>query len=81
MKRGSRISFSYPASKTLKHHHLGVAVFTGISGSFEMEWVAAFGWNWWQLWTGIRNALQGIKNCLIDATPPVLISKTPLLIP
>jgi len=54
MKRGSRISFSYPASKTLKHHHLGVAVFTGISGSFEMEWVAAFGWNWWQLWTGIR---------------------------
>jgi hypothetical protein len=19
-----------------------------------MEWVAAFVWNWWQLWTGIR---------------------------
>jgi hypothetical protein len=32
-----------------------VAVFTGISGSFEMEWVAAFVWNWWQLWTGIRS--------------------------
>jgi hypothetical protein len=20
-----------------------------------MEWVAAFVWNWWQLWTGIRS--------------------------
>jgi hypothetical protein len=31
-----------------------VAAFTGIGGSFEMEWVAAFGWNRWQLWSGIR---------------------------
>jgi hypothetical protein len=48
MKRGSRISFSYPASKPLKHHQR-VATLTGISGSFEMEWVAAFVWNRWQL--------------------------------
>jgi len=31
-----------------------VATFTGISGSFKMEWVATFVWNRWQLWSGIR---------------------------
>jgi len=31
-----------------------VATLTGISGSFEMEWMAAFVWSGWQLWTGIR---------------------------
>jgi hypothetical protein len=32
----------------------GVAGFTGIGGSFRMEWVAALPWNQWQVWSGIR---------------------------
>jgi hypothetical protein len=42
MKRGSRISFSYPASKNAKTSPPG-------GGSFKMEWVAALKWNGWQL--------------------------------
>jgi hypothetical protein len=33
----------------------GVAEFTGIGGSFGMEWVADLLWNQWQNWTGIHN--------------------------
>jgi hypothetical protein len=36
------------------HPHQGVAGFTGIGGSFRMEWVAALPWNQWQDWSGIR---------------------------
>jgi hypothetical protein len=36
------------------HPHQGVAGFTGIGGSFRMEWVAALPWNQWQAWSGIR---------------------------
>jgi len=32
---------------------MGVAGFTGIGGSFRMEWVAGFERNQWQAWTGI----------------------------
>jgi hypothetical protein len=32
-----------------------VAGFTGMGGSFRMEWVAGFERNQWQAWTGIRN--------------------------
>jgi hypothetical protein len=49
MKEAAEYCLVIPRQKTLKHHHQGVATLTGISGSFEMEWVAAFAWNWWQL--------------------------------
>jgi hypothetical protein len=39
------------------HPHQGVAGFTGIGGSFRMEWVAALPWNQWQAWSGIRNPM------------------------
>jgi hypothetical protein len=35
-----------------------VAGFTGIGGSFRMEWVAALPWNQWQAWTGIRSMFE-----------------------
>jgi hypothetical protein len=35
-----------------------VAAFTGMSGCFKTEWVAALAWNEWSLWTGIRNYTQ-----------------------
>jgi hypothetical protein len=49
MKESAEYRLVIPRQKTLKHHHQGVATFTGISGSFKMESVAAFVWNGWQL--------------------------------
>ncbi len=46
---------SYPASIALKRVRHRVATFTGIGGSFAVEWVAAFAWIRWQRWAGIRN--------------------------
>ena len=50
MKRGGRISFSYPASKTLKHHHPRVAIFTGIMATLK--------WNRWQHSSGIGGNVE-----------------------
>jgi len=45
----------YPASVFLtKPLAQGVAVITGIGGSFRVEWVAGFLWNGWQTSRGIR---------------------------
>ena len=53
---------SYPASIVLKRVRHRVATFTGIGGSFAVEWVAAFAWIRWQRWAGIRNRLSAAQT-------------------
>ena len=42
----------------LQHPREGWQVSTGISGSFQSEWVATFNWNRWQVSTGISGNLR-----------------------
>jgi len=56
-EKRARIRLSYPASESLCPPVRGAADFTGIGGSFRVEFVAGLPWNGWQLCYGIGGRL------------------------
>jgi hypothetical protein len=52
--------------------HQRVAGFTGIGGSFQMEWVAALPWNRWQDWSGILKLIHTVNGQYIKSGTAVI---------